>query len=73
MKAIVEFNLPEDKEDFDIYNKSHEMLASFLELDTYLRNAIKYNDDIPEHQKEVYVKIRQEMNDILQNNDVRIW
>jgi hypothetical protein len=44
MKVVLEFNLPEDREEYEWAFHGSELQAVVLELDTYLRNKIKYRD-----------------------------
>ena len=42
MKAILEFNLPEDQREFEIANQSRDMLCIIGNLEDTLRSYIKY-------------------------------
>jgi len=60
MKAILEFELPQDKQEFELATKASKMYCTLLELDQWLRGEIKYNgkelDDVRD-------KLREIMND----------
>ena len=43
MKAILEFNLPEDKEDFDFATNAVNYYSALVEFDQWLRSEYKYN------------------------------
>ena len=45
MKAILEFNLPEDKEEFDVASKGMDWALLVLHIDQFIRNKIKYEQD----------------------------
>ena len=45
MKAIIEFNLPEDQEDFDMFNQSTKMHNILWEMTQWLRSNTKYAPD----------------------------
>ena len=45
MKAILEFNLPEDKEEFDAASKGMDWALLVLDIDQFIRNKIKYDQD----------------------------
>jgi len=45
MKAILEFNLPEDKEEFDAASKGMDWALLVLHIDQFIRNKIKYEQD----------------------------
>ena len=45
MKTILEFNLPEDKEEFDTALKGMDWALLVLDIDQFIRNKIKYEQD----------------------------
>ena len=45
MKAILEFNLPEDKEEFETATKAMDWALLVLHIDQFIRNKIKYEQD----------------------------
>ena len=45
MKAILEFGLPEDKENFDASAKGMEWALLVWHIDQFIRNKIKYEQD----------------------------
>ena len=45
MKAILEFNLPEDKEQFDVAAKAMDWAILVWDIDQFIRNKIKYEQD----------------------------
>ena len=45
MKALLEFNLPEDKEEFDTASKGMDWALLVLDIDQFIRNKIKYEQD----------------------------
>ena len=45
MKAILEFNLPEDKEEFDAASKGMDWALLAWDIDQFMRNKIKYDQD----------------------------
>ena len=44
MKAILEFNLPDDQTEFDMAVKAGTAFAALNEFGTYLRNSIKHGN-----------------------------
>ena len=44
MKAILEFNLPEEKEEFDAASKGMDWALVAWEIDQHLRNELKYGN-----------------------------
>jgi len=45
MKANLEFNLPEDQEEFNIATKAMDWSLLVLHIDQFIRNKIKYEQD----------------------------
>ena len=45
MKAILEFNLPEDTEEFAVATKAMDWSLLVLDIDQFIRNKIKYEQD----------------------------
>ena len=45
MKAILEFNLPEDQLEFDLMSKASKWYSLAWELDQHLRSQTKYAHD----------------------------
>ena len=45
MKAILEFNLPEDKEEHDVASRGMDWALLVLDIDQFIRNKIKYEQD----------------------------
>lgn len=42
MKGLLEFSLPEDREEFEMASKAGALHLVLFQLDQYLRSAIKY-------------------------------
>ena len=45
MKAVLEFNLPNDKEQFDVAAKAMDWALLVWDIDQFIRNKIKYEQD----------------------------
>ena len=62
MKAILEFNLPEDEREFDLAGKSMSISLAIREFDQYLRNEVKYNSHkYSEAELNTFVTVREEL------------
>ena len=66
MKAIFEFNLPEDKENFDLANNGLNYYSALFEFDQWLRSEYKYNG------KEEMYEVRRKLNKIINENNITI-
>jgi hypothetical protein len=66
MKATLEFNLPEDQEEFKhVYNGFNYYMA-LMEMDQWLRSEYKYNG------KEEMYEVREKLREIILDNNVKI-
>ena len=45
MKANLEYNLPEDQEQFNVASKSMDWAFLVWDIDQFIRNKIKYDQD----------------------------
>ena len=68
MKAILEFNLPEDNQEFELHTKALKMYGTLWDFDVWLRTQIKYNNQ--EQYEPVREKLRELMNDNRINFDM---
>ena len=64
MKAILEFNLPADKENFDASAKGMDWAIVAWDLDQLLRKKLKYGDLLPNTRAELE-EIRNTLNEML--------
>ena len=71
MKAILEYNLPEDEAEYYCANKGTAMLNVLWELKAELRSMLKYGE-LPDQQYEIVENIQEYLIDILNENDVNL-
>jgi hypothetical protein len=71
MKAILEFDLPEDKTDFEAAINGHKYKSAHWELDQLLRSEIKYKD-LSEDTYKAYKFCREELRKILAEDNLFI-
>ncbi len=58
MKAIFEFQLPEDQNQFDLCRKGPENADAVQEVFGWIRAQNKYNDDLTEDQAEILESLK---------------
>ncbi len=68
MKAILEFNLPEDKDEFELAQKAVNYSIVIHEMDNYLRARLKY-EDLPEEIHNALQEARDKLTSLQQEND----
>ena len=70
-KAILEFNLPDDKEDFEMATNGIKFWNVLWELDQDLRAKTKYApDDLPEDKYDAYEEIRGKLRELMSEYNV---
>ena len=71
MKAILEFNLPDDQIEFDLANNGRNFWSVLWELDQDLRAKTKYApDDLPQDKYDAYQEIRDRLYELLSEHNV---
>ena len=66
MKAILEFNLPEEKDEYDFANNGLNYYSALVEFDQWLRSEYKYNGN------EAMFEVRKKLNEFINENNVKI-
>jgi hypothetical protein len=73
MKAIIEFKLPEDIEEYEMANNASKMYMALWDIKQLFRSKLKYNSDgLNDEQLEQWEAMRGEFFDILDNNDLKL-
>ena len=73
MKAILEFNLPEDQPEFNNAIKGGDWKHVCWEMDQLLRKHIKYDEGLTEEQLEVYEDLRGEFWRMMKESNVDLY
>ena len=73
MKAILEFNLPEDQPEFNTAIKGSDWKHVCWEMDQLLRKHIKYNEDLSEDARGILEYVREEFNGFMIENNVDLY
>ena len=73
MKAILEFNLPEDQQDFEMANNAMKFWSVLYELDQDLRAKTKYaSDDLPQDKYDAYQEVREFLRELMSENNISL-
>lgn len=71
MKAILEFDLPEDNIEFELANNARKYSIVLWELDQWLRSKIKYSPDtMSDDTYNAYVACREELRELMNNEGI---
>ena len=73
MKAILEFNLPEDKVDFDLALQGSDWKHVCWEMEQLLRKHLKYDDDLKEDEVKMLQYVRDEFWKLMNENNLDIY
>ena len=71
MKAILEFNLPEDKQDFDFATQGSNWWNVCWEMDQWLRGQTKHApDDMSDDTYKALEECREKLREIISENNL---
>ncbi len=73
MKAILEFDLPEEKEDLLYSLNAIDYVIVIDKILNYLRSEIKHKEDVEQSRHETLEDVRTKIIDILDEYDVKIF
>lgn len=65
MKAILEFDLPDDQYEFDFANKGGKYYSVLWDMDQWYRSKIKYDGTLSDEQYKIYEESREHLRDIM--------
>jgi hypothetical protein len=71
MKAILEFNLPEDNHDFQASINGIKYQSAIWDYDQWLRSEMKYSE-LPNETYKAYETCRKELRKILEEDNIQI-
>ena len=70
-KATLEFNLPEERGEFHTAVNANKYIAALQDIDTELRNKIKYaGDDVSDDTHKAYQEIRDKLGEMCEGFDL---
>jgi hypothetical protein len=73
MKAIIEFELPEDQDQYEIANNASKMYLALWDIKQLFRSKLKYNSDgLNSEQLTQWEIMQDEFYVILDNNDLKL-
>lgn len=73
MKAILEFNLPDDQQDFQLASNAMKFWSVLYELDQDLRAKTKYApDDLPQDEYDAYEEVRDMLHELMRDNNISL-
>ena len=71
MKAVLKFNLPKERTEFELAVDASKWYSVCWEMDQYLRSQTKHApDDMPEEVYEMLSKTREKLHQFLSENNV---
>jgi hypothetical protein len=71
MKAILEFNLPEERGEYNLANHGSDLFCSLWDLDQELRDHIKHNpDNLKEPVIDAYEVLRERLYELMGNHNI---
>jgi hypothetical protein len=73
VKAILEFNLPDDQQEYALANSGLAFWHVLYELDQDLRAKTKYaSDDLPQDKYDAYQEVRDMLHELMNENNITL-
>jgi hypothetical protein len=73
MKAIIEFQLPKDQQEYEMANNASKMYTALWDIKQLFRSTLKYNTTgLNDEQLQQWEAMRGNFFDILENNDLKL-
>ena len=69
MKSILEFNLPEEEEQFNVASKGMDWALIVWDIDQLLRNKLKYG--APTHHVHLLEELRDTLNNLVEDKGLQ--
>jgi hypothetical protein len=70
MKAILEFNIPEDNEEFNLAVKASAMSVVIWGINSKLRGILKYDENISDETYKMVEEIKTHLFELINENDL---
>jgi hypothetical protein len=71
MKAVLKFDLPEERKEFEMASNALNWYSVVWEMDQYLRSKTKYApDSMPDEVYKTFQETREKLHEILNQNNV---
>jgi hypothetical protein len=70
MEATLKFNLPDEREDFEIAVKAGAMYAVLWDIKQLFRDELKYNGNLTEKERELTESYQSKFFDLLHDNGI---
>jgi len=71
MKAILEFDLPDDKEQFDVASKAMDWAILAWDIDQSVRSLLKYHPEKYETGQQALEHIREQLHDFMEERGLQ--
>lgn len=71
MKAILEFNLPEDNDQWRIYDNAMNYYSALCELERYIRDETKFAELTKEEYKNME-RVKKRFYEVLNDNNIEL-
>lgn len=72
MKAILEFTLPEESDEFNTARKAGSFHCILIDMDNYLRAKLKY-EELDEKTADIYQEIRDKLTELVHARDITLY
>lgn len=70
-KGVLEFDLPEEREEFELAQSAGKMARALSEFDNFLRGQLKHNsDNLSDEKYSAYEELRSKLREFVNDEDL---
>jgi hypothetical protein len=74
MKAILEFNLPDDEYEYNLARDAWRFKSVLIDMDNWLRNKVKYQEDVlSEDEYKAYCECRDKFTQLINEENINLY
>jgi hypothetical protein len=74
MKAILEFNLPDDQYEYNLARDAWRFKSVLIDMDNWLRNKVKYQEDVlSEDEYKAYCECRDKLTEMINEEGINLY
>jgi hypothetical protein len=72
MKATIEFNLPDDQNEYELANNASKWYSICWDIKQEIRKNLKYNDKLTEEEYKIYEQLYDKLHELLNDNGLSL-
>jgi hypothetical protein len=74
MKAILEFQLPDDEYEYNLTRDAWRFKSVLIDMDNWLRQKTKYSEDeLSDDEHKAYYECRNKLNELISEENINLY